>query len=327
MAPQPEERALYLSIYLLTLLTGFPTNLLALHALIRKLRRKATPNCILLLNLTLSDLCFLAFLPFKVAEAVAGCWPLPAFLCPLSGLFYFSSIYSSTLFLTAVSVERYLAAAYPLRYKLRRRPAYAALASLGLWLCSLAHCSIVYVTELQPASEPANTTGACYDNFTPIQLRVLLPARLELGIVLFLVPSLLTSFCYCGFMWAVVSSPHISREKKQRAVGLVAATLAVFIICFTPYNVSHVVGFFQRANPAWRDKALLLSTFNASLDPIIFYFSSSAVQHSCCKFLARLWAVCAMPPLARKVLCRRTERLAPGGPQDQDRGQIYCSKL
>ncbi|EMP24787.1 Free fatty acid receptor 3 [Chelonia mydas] len=286
MAPQPEERTLYLSIYLLTILTGFPTNLLALHALIRQLRRKATPNCILLLNLTLSDLCFLAFLPFKR----------------------------------------------------RRRPAYAILASLGLWMCSLAHCSIVYVTELQPGSGPANGTSAfassrdlCYDDFTPSQLRVLLPMRLELGIVLFLVPSLLTSFCYCGFMWVVVSSPHIRRGKKQRAVGLVAATLAVFIVCFTPYNVSHVVGFVQRASPAWRDKALLLSTFNASLAPVIFYFSSSAVQHSCRRFLARLWGVCSLPPLARKVFYRRTEKLTPGQPQEQcnglGRSQVCCSKL
>ncbi|XP_067414601.1 free fatty acid receptor 3-like [Emydura macquarii macquarii] len=337
MAPQPEERALYLSIYLLTILTGFPTNLLALHALIRKLRRKATPNCILLLNLTLSDLCFLAFLPFKVAEAVAGRWPLPAFLCPLSGLFYFSTIYSSTLFLTAVSVERYLAVAYPIRYKLRRRPAYAALASLGLWLCSLAHCSIVYVTELQPGGGPANATslpssrGLCYDGFTPSQLRVLLPVRLELGIVLFLVPSLLTSFCYCAFMWVVVSSPHICRGKKQRAVGLVAATLAIFIICFTPYNVSHVVGFVQRASPAWRDKALLLSTLNTCLDPIIFYFSSSAVQHSCRRFLACLRGLCSLPPLARQVFYRRTEKLAPERPWEQGMGlgggQDCCSKL
>uniref|UniRef100_A0A8C3XMI4 G-protein coupled receptors family 1 profile domain-containing protein n=1 Tax=Chelydra serpentina TaxID=8475 RepID=A0A8C3XMI4_CHESE len=327
---------LVLTVYIVTFLTGLPSNLLAFYTFLVKVRQKPTPVDILLLNLTTSDLFLLIFLPFKMVEAGAGRWPLPAFLCPLSGLFYFSTIYSSTLFLTAVSVERYLAAAYPIHYKLRRRPAYAALASLGLWLCSLAHCSIVYVTELQPGGGPANATSAtsrdlCYDDFTPSQLRVLLPVRLELGIVLFLVPSLLTSFCYCGFVWAVVSSPHIRRGKKQRAVGLVAATLAVFIVCFTPYNVSHVVGFFQRSSPAWRDKALLLSTFNASLDPVIFYFSSSAVQHSCRRCLARLGGVCSLPPLARKVFYRRTEKLTPGQPQEQCRGlggsQVCCSKL
>ncbi|XP_053122859.1 free fatty acid receptor 3-like [Hemicordylus capensis] len=325
MSSRHEERGLYLTIYLLTILTGFPTNLLAMSALIQKLRTKATPNCVLLLNLTLSDLCFLAFLPFKVVEEIAGHWPLPSLLCPLSGLLYFSTIYSSTLFLTAVSVERYLGVAYPIRYKLRCHSAYAAVASLGLWACSFAHCSIVFITEFQRQdnhSWPKDTSSdVCYDNFTTEQLAVLLPFRLELGIVLFLIPYLITCFCYCGFMRIVISSPHIHRNKKQRAVGLVSATLAVFIICFSPYNISHVVGFIQGVNPEWRDKALLLSTFNASLDPIIFYFSSSTVQRSWWGFLTQMERLCTLPSLVRKLFCKETETLRRTAPRDQ----IYCS--
>nr|XP_056703503.1 free fatty acid receptor 3-like [Euleptes europaea] len=321
MAPKHEEWGLYLSIYLLTIITGFPTNLLALCALIKKLRTKATPNCVLLLNLTLSDLCFLSFLPIKAAEAIVGHWPLPQVLCPLSGLLYFSTIYSTTLFLTAVSVERYLGVAYPIQYKLRRHSAYAAVASLGLWACSFAHCSIVFITELHPANY--SLPNVCYDNFTDGQRDLLLPARLELGIVLFLFPSLITFFCYCGFMRIVISSPHICRSKKRRAVGLVAATLAVFIICFSPYNVSHFVGFIQWKNPGWRDKALLLSTFNASLDPIIFYFSSTAVQNSCRGFLAQVKRACTLPPLVQKLFCKETEKLR----KVSTREPVCCSKL
>ncbi|XP_077192496.1 free fatty acid receptor 2-like [Paroedura picta] len=325
MALKNEERDLYLSICLLTIITGFPTNLLALWALIKKLKTSATPNCVLLLNLTLSDLCFLAFLLFRVAEASAGHWPLPSVLCPLSGLFYFSTIYSSTLFLTAVSVERYLGVAYPIHYKLRRRSTYAAVASLGLWACSFGHCSIVLITEFHQSNRSMSSgDDVCYDNFTEGQLKLLLPARLELGIVLFLVPSLITSFCYCSFMRIVISSPHISRGKKQRAVGLVAATLAVFIICFSPYNISHFVGFVQWESPQWRDEALLLSTFNASLDPIIFYFSSSAVQHSCRGFLIQVERVCAVPPLVRKLFCKETEKLVRASNREPP---VCCSKL
>ncbi|XP_054855855.1 free fatty acid receptor 2-like [Eublepharis macularius] len=322
--PSMKNGGLYVSIYLLTILTGLPTNILALWALIRKLKTKATPNCVLLLNLTISDLCFLAFLPFKVVEATTDYWPLPNVLCPLSGLLYFSTIYSSTLFLTAVSVERYLGVAYPIQYKLRRHSAYAAVASLGLWACSFAHCSIVFITEFhQPNYSSPNDSNICYDNFTKEQLEVLLPARLELGIVLFLVPSVITSFCYCGFMRIVISSPHIHRNKKQRAVGLVAATLAVFLICFSPYNISHLVGFIIGESPCWRDKALLLSTFNASLDPIIFYFSSSAVQHSCWGFLTKVKKLRTFPPLVRKLFCKETEKLRRVSAQEPD----CCSKL
>uniref|UniRef100_A0A8D0CBN6 G-protein coupled receptors family 1 profile domain-containing protein n=1 Tax=Salvator merianae TaxID=96440 RepID=A0A8D0CBN6_SALMN len=291
---QSKHRLSYLSIYLFTILTGFPSNLLALCALIQKLRTKATPNSILLLNLTISDLCFLAFLSFKVVEMAAGRWSLPEFLCPLSGLLYFSTIYSSTLFLTAVSVERYLGVAYPIHYKLRRHSAYAAVASLGLWVCSFAHCSIVYITEFHRDNY---SHEMCYKNFTGEQLVILLPVRLELGLILFLVPSAITCFCYFGFMRIVISSLHISKSKKQRAVGLVAATLVVFIICFSPYNISHVVGFIQGKDPPWRDEALLFSTLNPCLDPIIFYFSSSAVQRSCWAFLAQVRWFCTLPSL------------------------------
>lgn len=317
MASNTETRSIYITVYMLTVLIGFPTNLLALYAFIQKIRVKATPNCILLLNLTISDLCFLVFLLFKMAEQIAGRWDFPHFLCPLSGLVYFSTIYTSTLFLTAVSVERYLGVAYPIHYKLKRHSVYALIASLSIWICSFGHCSIVYITEFNRDNYSHTTVpplNVCYDNFTDKQLQVLLPVRLELSIVLFLVPFLITCFCYFGFIRIVISSPHICRSKKQRAVGLVAATLAVFIICFTPYNISHVVGYIEWESPDWRIKVLVLSTFNACLDPIIFYFSSSAVKRSCCSFWTRIKHFCMWPPLLHKLFNRRTERT---GSQDQ----------
>ncbi|XP_069057286.1 free fatty acid receptor 2-like [Pleurodeles waltl] len=322
MVLKPEHKILCLVVYIFTIITGLPTNMVALQALIHKMRRKATPNAILLLNLTISDLSFLAFLPFKAAETLQGQWSLPLFLCPLSGLFYFSTIYSSTLFLTAVSVERYLGVAFPLQYKMYRKPVYAIATSCVLWVCSFAHCSIVYVTEFY--QEENNTaTAVCYDNFTKEQLAVLLPFRLELGIVLFCVPFLITSFCYCSFVRIIISSPHIHREKKQRAIGLVLATLSVYIICFAPYNVSHVIGYIQGENPLWRDEALLFSTFNASLDPIIFYFSSSAVQHTCRHCFAKV-LLCDSLSIMKKVVNKQTVKL---GHPDSTNSQVHGSNL
>ncbi|XP_067831569.1 free fatty acid receptor 2-like isoform X2 [Heptranchias perlo] len=282
MAYQPRHDSLYISVYIIALLTGLPCNILALHAFIGKARRKAGPNVIFLINLTISDLAFLLFLPFKILEATEGStWTLPVFLCPLSGLFYFSTIYGSILFLTAVSVDRYLGVAFPIKYKMYRKSPYAVMVSCVLWVCAFAHCSIVYITEYRETGNQSSNHTVCYDNFTQTQLKVLLPTRLELGIVMFWVPFLITTFCYCSFVHIVLSSPHINREKKQRAIGVVMATLFVFLVCYAPYNISHFVGFVQNQSPTWRKDALLLSTFNASLDPIIFYFSSSAVKRAC----------------------------------------------
>ncbi|XP_030068315.1 free fatty acid receptor 2 [Microcaecilia unicolor] len=272
-----------LSIYILTFMTGMPSNLLAFYAFFLKVRRKATPVDILLLNLTISDLVLLAFLPMKMIEAASGMrWTLPQFLCPLTGFCYYSSIYISTFFLTAVSVERYLGVAYPIKYKMNRKPEYALIASFFFWFISCAHCSIVYIVQYIVPTNATNATNTsqCYDVFTEEQLRILLPFRLEMCLLLFVVPFIITLFCYINFVKILTCLPNIQAQRKQRAIGLAVVTLCNFIICFFPYNMSHVVGFIQHKSPDWRVYALLLSTFNATLDPIIFYFTSNAVRRT-----------------------------------------------
>ncbi|XP_009328672.1 PREDICTED: free fatty acid receptor 2-like, partial [Pygoscelis adeliae] len=139
-----------------------------------------------------------------------------------------------------------------------------------------------------PSSSPpsaldgSNTTAAykCYDDFTGVQLSFVLPLRLELFIVLFLLPFTITIFCYTNFVQALLARPNIPLEKKQRAVGLAVATMVNFGVCFMPYNISHLVGFVEKRSPGWRVYVLLLTSLNAALDPVIFYFSSTAVQRA-----------------------------------------------
>ncbi|KAM4703014.1 free fatty acid receptor 2-like [Rhinophrynus dorsalis] len=271
---------LVLSVYIITFLTGLPSNLLAFYLFLTKVRRKPTPVDILLLNLTISDLFLLMFLPFKMDEVASQMiWRLPQFLCPLTGFCYYSSIYISTLFLTAVSVERYLGVAYPIKYKLSRKPEHAIFASIIFWLLACSHCSIVYIIQYSiPSNDTTSNNFTCYEQFSKEQLKILLPVRLEIGLMLFLIPFFITVFCYTNFIKILMSLPNIHTKRKQRAIGLAVATLTNFVICFAPYNISHLVGFIQNKSPPWRVDALLLSTFNASLDPIVFYFSSSAIQ-------------------------------------------------
>ncbi|KFP37250.1 Free fatty acid receptor 2, partial [Chlamydotis macqueenii] len=239
-----------------------------------------------LLNLTAADLLLLLFLPFKMAEAAAGMtWPLPAVLCPLANFCFYSSIYLSSLFLAALSVERYLGVVFPHHYKDWRRPGRAMAASVVLWLLACSHCSIVFVAQYHGAPgvhHGSNATDAykCYHDFSKDQLSFVLPLRLELFLVLFLLPFAVTVFCYVNFVRALLARPNIPLEKKQRAVGLAMATMVNFGVCFAPYNISHVVGFVEKRSPDWRVYALLLTSLNAALDPLIFYFSSTAVQRA-----------------------------------------------
>ncbi|KAG8547295.1 hypothetical protein GDO81_028633 [Engystomops pustulosus] len=284
----PGSKYLFLSIYLITFITGLPLNIAALATLVSKFGRDLHPVDILLANLTVSDLLLLTFLPFRMMEAASDFrWPLPHVFCPLSAFMYFSSIYITSLFLMAISVERYMATAYPIRYKMVRNPIYSLLGSLFIWFMATVHCSIVYIVEhIVPNNLTASNNTMCYSTFTPPQLDVLLTVRLEMCIVLFCIPFMITIFCYGNFIKIVMWQSRLDRKRKKRAIGLVMATLINFIVCFMPYNVSHIVGFVDDVSPEWRDYALLLSTFNASLDPIIFYFSSASFKKSLLEGLA-----------------------------------------
>ncbi|XP_047453790.1 free fatty acid receptor 2-like [Mugil cephalus] len=282
---------LCLSVYIITFVLGFPANVLAFYTFSKKVRQKPTPIDILLLNLTISDLLFLLFLPFKMHEVVNDMiWDMPYALCPLSGFIFYMTIYTSTFFLTAISVERYLGVAFPIQHSLKRRPAYAVAASIFFWIFSILHLSIVFIIPFIGTEESMNSLSAsnssstaedrevCYENFTQAQLNILLPVRLELCVVLFFIPFLVCSFCYINFIRILSRLHNIDRRRRYRAIGMALGTLLVFAVCFGPYNISHIVGFITWKSPDWRDKALLCSTFNACLDPIIFYFSSSAVR-------------------------------------------------
>ncbi|XP_053461852.1 free fatty acid receptor 3 [Nycticebus coucang] len=288
----PGNHWLYFSVYLFTFLVGLPLNLVALVIFVGKLRRRAVAVDVLLLNLTLSDLLLLLFLPFRMVEAAHGMrWSLPFILCPLSGFLFFTTIYLTSLFLMAVSIERFLSVAYPLWYTARPRPGQAGLVSGACWLLAAAHCSVVYVIELSRfSSHSQGSNGTCYLEFQEDQLNILLPVRLEMAVVLFGVPLLITSYCYSRLVW--ILSRGASQHRRKRVSGLVAATLLNFLVCFGPYNVSHVVGYVQGKSPAWRSYVLLLSTLNSCVDPLVYYFSSSGFQadfQELLKRLSRLW--------------------------------------
>ncbi|XP_047196718.1 free fatty acid receptor 2-like [Hippoglossus stenolepis] len=268
-----------LSVYIITFVIGFPANLLALYAFSVKIHVKANPTDILLLNLTVSDLLFLIILPLKMYEAKSGMtWNLPDFLCTLTTFIFFSTIYTSSLLLMAVSLVRYIALAFPITYHRLNKPVYGVAMSAVMWLISLANCSIP-LTLYHPslASEtPDDNAHVCFENFTKKQLDVLLPIRLEFFFVFCLVPLVICVYCYVQCILIVYSRPRISRMQKQKAIGMALGTLAVFLICVLPFNISHLVGFIEVKSPEWRYYVLLLSTFNTCIDPIIFYFSSSS---------------------------------------------------
>ncbi|XP_066494922.1 free fatty acid receptor 1-like [Tiliqua scincoides] len=275
-----------LVVYGATILLGLPSNVLAFYVFYCRAKARLTPNLIYMINLCLSDLVFILFLPLKMLEVGKVYRSMPSVLCPLYNLIHFGTIYTSAGFLTVVSVGRFLGAAYPIRYQVYKKPCYSCLVSLGIWCLVGVHGVLICVLEASKGAESglfASGDISCYE-FNTTELGVLAPIRLELSVVLFFLPLAITSFCYAGCIRVLVGS-HLHARKKRRAVRVAVATLSIFVLCFGPYNISHVVGFIYKEEVKWRRLAVLPSACNAFLDPLIFYFLSSAMDDG----IAQVW--------------------------------------
>ncbi|XP_029432071.1 free fatty acid receptor 2-like [Rhinatrema bivittatum] len=276
-------KKLSLVIYVVTIALGLPFNIFALYVFYKRSRVRMTPNLIYMINLCSSDLVFILFLPIKIIETSTNQWTLPAILCPIYNFFHFSTIYASACFLTAVSIGRYLGAAFPITYQMYKKPRYSFFICLALWALVIFHVALVFFIEIglnANANFFLSTTvngTECYDNFSEEQLKVVVPVRLELSIVLFFLPLAITTFCYAHCLRILMRS-QMHASKKKRAIRVAITTMALFIVCFAPYNISHVIGFAIQDNVWWRREALLPSTCNAFLDPLIFYSLSSAAD-------------------------------------------------
>lgn len=288
----PTDLGLYMAAYILTFVLGLPSNSLAFYTFCKKVRQKPTPMDILLLNLSISDLLFILFLPFKMHEVANNMmWDLPFGFCQLYVFIFYMTVYNSTFVLTAISVDRYLGVAFPIQHALKRRPVYAVIASIFFWIVTFINLSFVIILPYVEGGESDNSTNVhsmstmggktnsvCYENFTQAQLNILLPVRLQICVVLFIIPFLICTFSYINFIRILSKLQHIDNRRRMRAIGMALGTLIVFAVCFGPYNLTHIVGYVTGVNPPWRKQALVLSTFNACLDPFIFYMSSSALR-------------------------------------------------
>ncbi|XP_061884819.1 free fatty acid receptor 3 [Entelurus aequoreus] len=268
-----------LFVYSFTFLLGLPANLLVLFVYARKARKRgATPNVVYALNLCLANLALVAWLPVKALETVLQDWMLPAPVCPVYSFFLFASLYGSCLFITAVTTGRYLSIAFPIIYKRYRRVRISCCISAALWALVLLHLGVGLVAEGGANFVSVkDDAAACYDHFNASQLAVLLPLRLEMAVVLFLLPLAVSSFCTLRCV-ALVWRSNLRPVGKRRVLAVALSTLAVFVVCYAPYNASHMVGFALWENVEWRTYAMLTSSCNVFLEPAVMLMLSPAVS-------------------------------------------------
>ncbi|XP_076989743.1 free fatty acid receptor 1 [Tamandua tetradactyla] len=266
------------ALYVAAFALGFPLNALAIRGAAAHARLGLTPSLVYALHLGCSDLLLVVSLPLKAVEALAGgAWPLPAPLCPVFALAHFAPLYAGGSLLAALSVGRYLGAAFPLGYQAVRRPRYSWGVCVAIWALVICLLGLVFGLEAPGGwmdssnstlgiNTPVNGSPVCLEAWDPTSAG---PARLSLSLLLFFLPLTITAFCYVGCLRALAHS-GLSHRRKLRAAWAASGALLTLLLCLGPYNASNVAGFLRPDTGCqWRKLGLITGAWSVVLNPLV----------------------------------------------------------
>ncbi|GAA6215023.1 type-1 angiotensin II receptor isoform X1 [Lates japonicus] len=259
---------------------------------------------IFVLNLAVSDLTFLITLPMWATFTATGYhWPFGGFLCKASAGLVIFNLYTSIFFLTALSIDRYLAIVHPVRSRRFRTVVYARITCVVIWLFAFVLSVPTALTRNVHNLTDSNTTvcGILHPkNENPQRLKELrLAISLMKSLLGFLVPFIIIITCYCLIGRALLGARHIqksSRSRDDEVLHMLAAAVLAFFLCWMPHQVFHfmevltqltlvencaIVEIIDTAMPF----TICIAYFNSCVNPIVYGFVGRSFRKNLLRLL------------------------------------------
>lgn len=205
---------------------------------------------IFMANLAVADLLYvLALPPLIISNAMGDLWPFGNVICKTVRFFFFVNLHCSMMFLSCISVHRFVGVCFPIAAVRLRSKKLALFASGSVWILATAE---ILPTLVFAHTGVINNMTVCFEMTDPKQFKVYFPYGLFLAIVGFLIPFLVVVTCYCSMMkalyWRVadsISNARTARVRKKTMYTLIVVCL-MFVVCFVPYHIARTVYLFVR---------------------------------------------------------------------------------
>lgn len=249
---------------------------------------------IFVLNLAISDLTFLITLPMWAFVTATGYhWPFGAFLCKATAALVTLNLYTSIFFLTALSIDRYLAIVHPVKSRRFRTVLYARITCVLIWLFALLlSVPTAHIRDIHNINNPDLTVCAILhptkDNLKQVQNQnqMLLAIGLMKSLLGFLVPFIIIITCYCLIGRALLRARHIQKSSQSRddeVLRMLAAAVLAFFVCWVPHQIfqfmqlltqlkilqkCHILDIIDTAMPF----TICIAYFNSCVNPIVYGF-------------------------------------------------------
>jgi len=249
----------------------------------------------------------------------------PFSLCLVSQMNFYCGIF----LLACISLDRYLSIVHATQMYSRRKPWLVQASCLSVWLLSLLLSIPDWVFLKALGDDRRGGKVECVHvyplpSLTPPHFDWRLTSCLLYQTVGFLLPSAILVFCHSSILLRLRQGPH--GFQKQRAVRVILVLVVVFFICWTPYNVTLMVGMLHSNSTMGNtcqsrktlDKAMIITSclayLHCSLNPVLYAFVGVKFRQQLLSMLSALGCrVRASPRLQSTASSRRSSMWSESG--------------
>lgn len=247
-------------------------------------------STVLLFNLAVADFLLITVLPFRAIYYHAGLrWRFGEGMCNICLFMLALNRSGSAIFLMAIAGDRYIRVVHPHHRINSLSVSRAACVALGLWLLTIAMTAHVF------SLEHANTTY-CESFMVDTEPSHNLSWHKFEFLFSFIIPFVAILYCTVRIVGKLKRRQLGQQEKTKKALWFLTVVVVLFTICFLPSNLMQVVIWIEAHRCASALPAadfcpalegvtnafflsISLTYFNNVLDPVIYYFSSPAIQN------------------------------------------------
>ncbi|XP_033844403.1 B2 bradykinin receptor [Periophthalmus magnuspinnatus] len=211
-------------------------------------KKPCTVAEIYLSNLAAADLILVSCLPFWAINIYNNYqWPFGSFMCKVVNLGIKMNNLCSIYFLVLVSIDRYIALVHAMSYGRMRRPKYAKIGCLIVWIFGLILESPVLIFR-KVEYIPDYDVTACIIDYPSVEFSQF--CDIMLTIISFLIPICIIAYCTLRIIQALSNKSmdrfHTERTEKK-ATTLILAVLGAFLICWVPFHLISILDVLCRA--------------------------------------------------------------------------------
>ncbi|XP_069555016.1 C-X-C chemokine receptor type 2-like isoform X1 [Brachyistius frenatus] len=259
--------AFYVTVFLLAI----PGNLIVGLVIVLN-KQPLLPSDLYLLHLTVADLLLAVTLPFW-ATAVTQGWVFGDAMCKMVTVLQELSFYSSILFLTCISMDRYLVIvrAMETRKTDRQRVSWGVCAAV--WAVgALFSLPGLFSSSFRSQNSSHIVCTEKYDSSNADEWR--LATRICRHTLGFVIPLAIMLPSYGITIRRLL---HIRRGfQRQRAMKVIVFVVVAFLLCWTPYHIAVMADtFFRTKLVPYRCPARM------AVDRAMFATQSLGLLHSC----------------------------------------------